>query len=279
LNLLETFEFSQSSLQDFIDCRRRFQLRYLERVSWPAVQAEPIRENEQHILRGERFHRLAQQYLLGIPAYKLSRMAAVDDDEHLQEWWENFLAAIPSQLDGQKHIEETLSAPLGRFRLLAKYDLVVLNADGNAVIYDWKTSTRRPKRTWLASRMQTKIYPYLLRQAGATLRQGHPLSASQISMVYWFAGPDQPAERFEYTEGQFEHDHNDLLNLVNEIGALQKEQFTLTTDEAACRFCVYRSLCERGTQGGDLSLAEDELTSESARSLDFSLEQIGEISF
>ncbi len=84
---LEHFEFSQSSLQDYVDCARRFQLRYLDRVAWPAVQAEPVQENERHIQRGERFHRLAQQFLLGISPEKLARMAAADVDENLQVWW------------------------------------------------------------------------------------------------------------------------------------------------------------------------------------------------
>ena len=63
----EQFDFSQSSLQDFTDCRKRFYLRYIQKVAWPALQAEPVIEFERHIQRGERFHRLAQQFLMGIP--------------------------------------------------------------------------------------------------------------------------------------------------------------------------------------------------------------------
>ena len=32
---------SQSSLQDYVDCARRFQLRYLDRLSYPAIESEP----------------------------------------------------------------------------------------------------------------------------------------------------------------------------------------------------------------------------------------------
>jgi hypothetical protein len=142
---LERFEFSQSSLQDYIDCRRRFQLRYVQRIAWPAAQAEPARENEQHIQRGERFHRLAQQYLLGVPEDRLTRMAEADEDVHILAWWTNFINCIPSTLSGQRHVEVSLSAPLGRFRLVAKYDLVLIRPDGKVIIYDWKTSMHRPK--------------------------------------------------------------------------------------------------------------------------------------
>ena len=35
------FAFSQSSLQDYMDCPRRFQLRYLDRLIYPAAESEP----------------------------------------------------------------------------------------------------------------------------------------------------------------------------------------------------------------------------------------------
>ena len=105
---------ARASLQDYADCRRRFQLRYLQRVAWPAIQAEPARENERHIQRGERFHRLAQQYLVGVPEAGLTRMAEADEDENLQRWWQNFLDCIPAQLSGiaptHQHVEVALQA-------------------------------------------------------------------------------------------------------------------------------------------------------------------------
>ena len=57
------FQFSQASLQDYVECARRFQLRYVERVAWPAPQAQPIFEYEQRLERGQVFHRLVQQQL------------------------------------------------------------------------------------------------------------------------------------------------------------------------------------------------------------------------
>ena len=55
-----TFTFSQSSLQDYFDCPRRFQLRYIEQVAWPAVETEPMLENERRQQAGLHFHRLVQ---------------------------------------------------------------------------------------------------------------------------------------------------------------------------------------------------------------------------
>ena len=105
---------SQSSLQDYVDCPRRFQLRYVERLSYPAIESEPTLENEKHQQEGEYFHRLVQQHLIGIPAEQISTLA---NTPNLQRWWENFLDSI--DLLGFKNLtglyaEATLSAPLGK---------------------------------------------------------------------------------------------------------------------------------------------------------------------
>mgnify|MGYP007064289961 CR=1 FL=1 len=34
------FQFSQNNLQDYLDCARRFELRALRRLAWPAAQSE-----------------------------------------------------------------------------------------------------------------------------------------------------------------------------------------------------------------------------------------------
>jgi hypothetical protein len=75
---------SQSSLQDYMDCARRFKLRYLDRLSYPAVETEPALENEKHLQEGEYFHRLVQQHLIGIPADQVAKLA---NRPNLQRWW------------------------------------------------------------------------------------------------------------------------------------------------------------------------------------------------
>lgn len=289
MDILEHFEFSQSSLQDYADCRRRFQLRYLQRIAWPAVQAEPVSENEEHIQRGERFHHLIQQYLLGIPEERLARMAAADKDDNLRRWWDNFSTSLPPQISGKKHVEVTLSAPLGSYRLRATYDLVLIQSGEKARIFDWKTSTHRPKRAWLHERLQTRVYPYLLVQAGETLNGGKPLQPEAVEMIYWFAEPGQDSEKISYSSEQYEADGQYILGLVNELSALRPDEFTLTDNERTCRFCVYRSLCDRGVRAGSLGEGDAEPDFEPGGTnaslsttfdgLDFNLEQINEISF
>ena len=278
MDILDRFEFSQSSLQDYVDCRRRFQLRYIERVAWPAVQAEPVKANERHIQRGERFHRLAQQYLLGVPAERLARFAESDPDENLQRWWQNYLEYIPAALQGRRYVEIGLEVPLDGVKIFARYDLVMINPDGQVVIYDWKTSTKRPRRETLLARLQTRIYPFVLVQAGAAINGGNPIAPDQVQMVYWFAEPGLAAERMPYSREQYLADQQYVRALINEVRGLHKDEFGMSASETACRYCVYRSLCSRGAAAGELPEDED-LEAPGVSGLDFDLEQIGEISF
>jgi CRISPR/Cas system-associated exonuclease Cas4 (RecB family) len=268
LELPAPFAFSQSSLQDYTDCARRFQLRYMEQLQWPAVETAPVLENERRQIEGQQFHRLVQQNLLGLSAEKLERMAFT---ENLNRWWEHFLTDNPVPEGSQLFPEMTLSAPLGQHRIMAKYDLVAIK-NGKAVIYDWKTYHKRPKDAWMSARMQTKVYCALLVESGKHLNFGKPFDPEQIEMIYWYADfPDEPS-KFTYNTTQYKHDRDRLTQLVSEITA--KQSFPLTDDEKKCSYCPYRSYCERGVKAGEGEDIEDEL-----KAADITLEQIQEIEF
>ncbi len=266
------FTFSQSSLQDYSDCPRRFRLRYIERLAWPAIEAEPALEHERHQEEGLLFHRLAQQYLLGLPAESLTSLA---NTPTLTRWWENFLrfardprglAASPGLILRPEHI---LSAPLGEHRLIAKYDLLAIGEDGKATIFDWKTYRKRPRNEHLAARWQTRLYRALLAQAYPSF------APERIEMVYWFTEfPEEPA-RFLYNEAQYRRDWDSITRLVEEITTAT--DFPMTDEVTRCRFCTYRSYCDRGVEAGpwDESLAEEEESTE----FDINFEQIAEIEF
>jgi len=266
---------SQSSLQDYVDCPRRFQLRYVDRLSYPAIESEPTLENEKHQQEGEYFHRLVQQYLIGIPAEQISKLA---NTPNLQRWWENFITS--KDLTGLRNLsgltlpEATLSAPLGGFRLLAKYDLIAI-AQNKATIYDWKTYRKRPRNEFLSARMQTRVYRALLVHAGAHLNNNIPFGPEQIEMVYWFSDfPNEPA-RFAYTSAQYKRDWDTLSKLSDEIKSASS--YPLTDDRTKCLYCPYRSYCERGVRAGDMDQAEAEMEAEEL--FDVNFEQIGEIAF
>lgn len=278
-NDIISFDFSQSSLQDYVECKRRFLLRYIQRLAWPAIKAEPARENERHMQAGNRFHHLVQQYLSGVPAERLAAMAQADDNEHVARWWQSFSETVPSKLEGERFIEVMLSAPTKKSRLVAVYDLVLVKADGSIIIYDWKTATRRPKSENLRKRLQTRIYPYLMVRAGAGLNHGRSIEPGQVEMVYWFAEPEHEAEVITYSQELFKEDGAYLEELIDELLSLPAAGFTMCSDESICRFCQYRSLCGRGVEAGSIVDWDGDAELTPTDHLDFSLEQIGEIAF
>jgi hypothetical protein len=179
----------------------------------------------------------------------------------------------------------TLSAPFGADglrRLVAKYDLVIVSPDRRALIFDWKTARQRSPSARLARRLQTRVYPYLLVQAGADLNDGRPFEPGQVEMIYWFADfPDRP-ERLVYSPAQYAEDGGYLAGLLEHIAALSAGDgvFPLTEIEARCRFCVYRSLCDRGVAAGTLDeIAFDEPEPDGAFEVELDFEQIAEIEY
>jgi CRISPR/Cas system-associated exonuclease Cas4 (RecB family) len=262
---------SQSSLQDYADCPRRFKLRYLEGLNYPAVESEPALENEKGLEEGEIFHRLVQKSLLGMDAARLGRLARSDN---LKRWWQNWMESKP-KLDGYTiYPEFSLTSPLGALRLVAKYDLIAL-LDGQALIYDWKTSRKRPSNEKLAARWQTRVYLALLAQSGGTLNGSKPILPDQIRMTYWFADfPNEPAT-FNYTAAQFKRDWDVLLKLSEEIPSAS--DYPMTDDLQKCSYCVFRSYCDRGRAAGEG--LDSEIESEAGKPFDVDFEQIGEIAF
>jgi hypothetical protein len=296
--LLPDFQFSQASLQDYVDCRRRFQLRYLLELAWPAIQTEPAEEQEIHGLQGELFHRLVQQHQRGLPADRLANIARAVDrqmgDSRLTLWWENYLRspvtltgrAGPVGLPRHRYPEITLSAPAAGYRLLAKYDLVALEPAVRAAIVDWKTSRVRPGRAWLSARLQTRVYRCIMVEAGAALNEGQPWRPDQVELVYWFANhPDQP-ERLPYGALEHDADREYLWALISEIAHAGDDDFALTEDVRRCRLCPYRSLCDRGVEAGSVEAlapgSEEAAELEEAMSAwesGFDFEQVAEIAF
>jgi len=275
------FRFSQASLQEYVDCPRRFQLRHVWRLRWPAVDAEPAWEGERYLQEGAAFHRLIQRHLLGMPADELSRMG---QGTELGRWWQSYLDSPPADLPEGGYVETRLGARIGRSRLVAQYDFVAVDAGRRLVIVDWKTTRKRPHREGLVDHLQTRVYPYLLVRAGSVLNGGVAIEPEQVSMVYWFANFPAVPIRFEYSREQCEADHRFLSGLVAEIeerfdGIGGRRLVSARLDERSCRYCRYRSLCERGAQAGlrDDRVREEEIEPLSDVAVDF--EQMAEIEY
>jgi hypothetical protein len=296
MRLPEDFHFSQGNLQDYADCPRRFQLRHLMRLAWPAMIAEPPLDNELFLIQGAAFHRLLQQHLLGVRVEDLDQM---EMDAELSQWWQNYLGAQPdpdgglpdglaAELKGPGKLcltEISLSAPLCNYRLVGKFDALVLSrteAGARIKIFEWKTSHKRGSAQSLAERLQTRVYPYLLVRASQCFTEGWGLPAEQVEMIYWFAGFPRQALHYSYNQECYDRDGFYFESLVAEIESRAEAGFPMASENKDCLWCTYRSLCERGVRAGHLY--ETEFEAEAGQPFEetqsgFNFEQIGEIRF
>jgi len=272
--LPETFQFSQSLLQDYVDCPRRFQLRYVLMQPWPALITESPAEFEQHLQRGADLHRLAHQHTLGIDP---ERLTAAIHDATLARWWQTFLAHPPAGLpQAILRPEVVLTAPLAGYRLLAKFDLLAAEPGQRLVVVDWKAVQKRPSRASLARRLQTRVYRYLAVEAGAAFYGGLLPQPEQVEMVYWFAEQGGATAWFAYDAQQHGAARDYLAGLIEEITARQEPIWQLTPDDRRCRGCNYRSLCERGVTAAFFEELDDDVELLEPA---IDLEQIAEVEF
>jgi hypothetical protein len=279
MNLPPDFQFSQSNLQDFLDCQRRFQLKYINALKWPALQSEPVLEQEYYLALGYRFHRFVHQHQLGIPSEKIENQIK---DPAMEIWWKSYLESeMIKGLPAQRLPELTLTSTLAESRLIAKFDLLTISKEKQITIIDWKTSRKRTPREILSKRVQTHLYPFLSIEAGQNILSSSSIFPEMVKMIYWFPNfPDDP-EVFEYSQEAYLEDRSMLLNLIAGINSKPDESFSQTSDEKKCLYCTYRSLCNRGIHAGNWYESDDSIGDYqlSIDDSDLDIDQIEEIIF
>jgi hypothetical protein len=247
--------FSQNALQDYLDCPRRFELRYLQQMPWPAAETSDQRAFEEHQRQGNDLHRLIEQMVAGVSDEVLVETIA---DPQVRFWWDSFrmggsdLEPVFNPPVGAIRLaEHTLLGRLGEWRIQATYDLLVIQPGQKVWIYDWKTTKSALNQEKLAQKIQTRLYPLLVVQAGCQWNHGQVWPAEQVEMVYWMAANPHRPIRFPYHASQYQKDIRELTDLMDEISHLSLDDFPLTEDKSRCRFCTYRSYCDRGTVAGN----------------------------
>lgn len=280
MSLPEDFVFSQANLQDFVDCRRRFYYRYIQKLKWPAIQSEPFTENERLLHQGTIFHRAVHQFWLGIPP---DVIASTLEDEEVITWWQNFIHFVkqPSGLlDAQvrKYPEFMLTTIVAGHFLAAKYDLITGLTDGSLHIFDWKTQRTQPNRKRLENRLQTIVYSFVAATAGAHLIPAPISSVQQVRLTYWFSAYPDEMITLSYNETEIQRAKTfleDMIQLIVQLSDLEAIQSFPKTDHLQkCAFCEYRSLCDTGIKAG---IASDEFLSEVQDAIEFDFDQITEL--
>ena len=273
----QPLQLNQSSLQDFLDCPRRFQLKVIEGLSLPAAYSEPIGKFEKSTLLGNRFHLVCQQFFSGVDPILLENSLS---DPDLQAMWDNFLPYGKSLLKYRIYPEPLLSISFLNNKLIAKDDLVVEINPEKFLIIDWKTAVMKPSRSKLDKRLQTHLYPFIFSQAGNDLFPETHISPAYIEMHYWYPLASEHEEVFPYSEDKNTEVKIDLDQIVGKINSYISEgfEFQLTDDHTVCQYCVFRSLCNRGTSAGSFEKSPA-IDHEDLTNVQFDIDQVSEIEY
>lgn len=246
----------RSALAAFETCPRRFQLRYLTKLPWPASPLD--RSQSQAVERGRQFHRLIERYFLGLPV-----KAEDIGDEVVRDWWKRFTQSDLTIPNGEYWPEHRLTTPVGSNFLTGRFDLLVLGErDGEpfAQIFDWKTS--RPRSVaGLEQEWQTRLYLALAAESGQALSPSKtPLSADRVSLTYWYPDEADQPRVVTYSEAKHRQNWSQIQLLAARIDARDPaEIWPLTDDWNQCRTCMYQTYCGRQKAGTAVTmLAEEE---------------------
>lgn len=253
--------FSATSLQDYVDCPRRFQLRYVLELPWPALDTTTPGDQEQRARLGHDLHRMIHQHLADLP---VASPAAAPAESPLPGWWQAYLKFAAQWQNWRIVPEVALSAPIAGQRISVRYDALAWPRQEDApgpscVILEWKTFRHLPTRAWLRGRLQSRVYPWALARAGcASPTLECPVASGALEMRYWLAGPPARVERFVYSRTALESDAAYLEGLVTQIkqrtdadsvSGSEGNTWELTERRQLCELCVYRSLCGRCASG------------------------------
>lgn len=217
---------------------------------WPADDVQEALKSEQFMENGRIFHELVHRDILGIPV-------KAPANQEIARWWQHFQEYRPADVEGEKYPEKTLVGKIGDNVLVATYDLIVITPDETAHIFDWKTWRHPEKKTNLRERLQSRIYPYLLVEAASTLEPGLELVPENIQMHYWFTEQPHAPRVLSYNSALYAEDDAYLKGLVNEILQTEAGNFPKTDRELQCKFCPYRSYCDRGAVAGSFEEADE----------------------
>ncbi|OUC14399.1 MAG: hypothetical protein B0A82_12325 [Alkalinema sp. CACIAM 70d] len=236
---------SQGQLSLLSSCPRKFQYLILEQLAVPTVPEESLR-----LAEGSQFHRLLQQWDLGLP---IDPLAATHPA--LKNWFDAFLAAAPQilTLEGEsqplRQSEQSRTIALADHVLVAVYDLLLLGRS-QAHILDWKTYPKPPQVRHLEHQWQTRLYLYLLAETS------HYLPDS-LAMTYWFfqgrEGQATPQSiTLHWDQQRHDRTHQELVQLLTHLSQWLTQYETAGMDfpQAApssplCQTCAFAVSCQR----------------------------------
>ena len=256
MNNLDKLYFSQLSLTVYDNCPLKFRRRYLDGLYWPADWSGNISQ-KQMVEKGRKFHLLAQRYY--------ERGENIDTNyisEELRGWFAELKNFRPYNNTDKFSPEHELRVNKDNIKLVAKYDLLYIDKENeNLIIYDWKTNNKKFDNKKLKENLQTRVYLYILAEAGSFYYLEDESSFDKMSIIYWNPRYPKQSVKINYNQEKFAADKRFLKNKIKEIRNLNYEDFKKTSNEKICKFCEYRPICF-GKKAKEVEVEKDDINLE-----------------
>ena len=234
-----TQTITQTQISTFERCKRCFYLRYLQKFAWPGK-----RRKTRDARRGEDFHLIIRQLILGIPE---DQLIIPEEDEKLKQWTAAWCREKPLQGFQTVYAEKEVTALFADILWLGKFDALAIN-DDRITIFDWKTTPSMKGASFYINTPQTRLYRFLAKTCGSRLLGGgmHGIPAENIEMIYWFPEHPKSPIRLRYTEEAWQDDLSRLRLSAREMSFPDEAHYPKTDKERECQYCDYRKLCFPG---------------------------------
>lgn len=232
---------SAAALTAYQSCRLRYRFRYIDGLYWSKLWGSTSVERLT-LERGQDFHLMARRMYAGLNP-GLPSTDSLERNDELRSWLQLLGANLPLTLDRSFYPELSLRLNRPGYQLQANFDLLVVDPNGRAAIYDWKTESRPLNRQRLLAAAQTRIYRYMLCAAGGVYSPWGIFRPDQVEMVYWNPHYPRKQERLAYSDKEYQRDERDLSEQIGEILATPVRGLLATTDLKTCAHCEYQMIC------------------------------------
>lgn len=237
---------SRARLVDFLDCPRRFELRYLRQLAWPTAPLDE--ETAVSRQNGQQFHNLLERHFLHLPT---------DSDNlppTIANWYSTFQQSQAMLPAGDYLPELTLTVPIGDHFLTGRFDLLVQEENGRLHLFDWKTGRPRSEAA-LRADWQTRLYLAMVVESGHAIRKA--IAPEKVSITYWYVEESHAPRHIRYDAAWHKRNWAEIEGVVADInGRLSTEEWEQTPNLDHCRRCAYQIYCHR--QNGEQPIAPEE---------------------
>ncbi len=225
------FLYTQSSLATFEACPYKFKLRYFQGLYWS--EDEELRES---FRRGNEFHLLAERYYMG-----MEDQISGEIDEDLLEDLETLKKNYPLKEGWRYYPEFEIRYNEGGIRLLGRYDLILVKPQNKLQIIDFKTNRKKLSEKDMESRLQTKIYLFLLWE-NYNLILENARRIKNLEMIYYQTEHPDSSITIKYDEKKHEENKKNIKKTMEKIEAfsfegIEKQRVT------HCRVCEFEKIC------------------------------------